>query len=127
MSTYCFPLIVRIWESDRIQQTCSQLIYKLKIRFQNHAGLFTFYHLQYIFLLIYNVQRFKWIIIFKIIFGNTLKNNFQNFNFPQVEETISIFNSSQLLLNQRVQRDIKHKASQNVTENIFFCLAQNRN
>ena len=96
-------------------------------RFQNHACLFTFYHSQYICLLIYNVQRFKWIIIFEIIFENTLKNYFQTFSSPEVEETISIFNSSQLLLNQRVQRDMKHKASQSVTENIIFYVAQNRN
>ena len=36
---------------------------------------------------------------------------FPEFQLPEVEETISIFNSCQLLLNQRVQRDIKHKAS----------------
>ena len=31
-----------------------------------------------------------------------------------MKETISIFNSSQLRLNQRVQRDIKHEASHTV-------------
>ena len=49
---------------------------QVEIRFQNHACLFTFYHSQYICLLIYNVQSFKW-IIFEIIFENTLKNYFQ--------------------------------------------------
>ena len=32
---------------------------KVEIRFQKHASLFTFYHSQYICLLIYNAQRFK--------------------------------------------------------------------
>ena len=63
----------------------------------------------------------------KLYLKNILKIYFQNFSFPEVEETISIFNSSQLLLNQEMQRDMKHKASESVTENIIFYLAQNRN
>ena len=47
---------------------------QVEIRFQNHACLFTFYHSQYICLLIYNVQRFKWIIIFEIIFEHDRKS-----------------------------------------------------
>ena len=94
---------------------------QFQIRFQKHAFLFTFYYSQYICLLIYEL------LVSKLLFENTLKNYFQNFTSPEVEETIEIFKSSQLLLNQRVQRDIKHKASQSVTENIIFYVTQNRN
>ena len=53
-------------------------------------------------------------------FWKYIEELFPEFQLPEVEETISIFNSCQLLLNQRVQRDIKHKASQSVTQNIIF-------
>ena len=51
------------------------------------------------------------LLVSKLLFENTLKNYFQNFTSPEVEERTEIFNSSQLLLNHRVQRDTKHKAS----------------
>ena len=84
----------------------------------------TFSHSQYICLLICNVQRFEWIIIYEILYNIMklfLKIHWRTisriFSSPKLEETISIFNISQLLLDRRVQRDIKHKASQSVTEN----------
>ena len=55
---------------------------QVEIRFQKHASLFTFYHSQYICLLIYNVQRFKWIIGFEVTFWKYIEELFPEFHLP---------------------------------------------
>ena len=63
-----------------------------------------------------------------------MNNYFWNYFWKCIEELFpqfplpwggrdSIFNSSLFFLNQRMQRDRKHKGSQSVTDNITFYVA----